>query len=206
MITLAKTCSSCCCWVCPNAVFLPLVLANIRYYTTRLNFEVIAWSSAHRIKLMSRPSYACLVSGPGLQSATVNYPTRFVVELSDSSGKPCSLEQNVTAELILQSTSSQAEPQSPDASVSAVVAMISPSQYEVSYTAVRRGPHKLHVQVNSNEIDGSPFTVIMYPDPTQIGSPVRIVKDLRSPYGITFNSCGEMIVTHWEGSEKVSSV
>ena len=52
-------------------------------------------------------SYTCLVSGPGLQSATANHPTRVVVELSDSSGRPCSLKQNVTAELVLQSASSQ---------------------------------------------------------------------------------------------------
>ena len=37
-------------------------------------------------------SYTCLVSGPGLQSATTNHPTRVVVEVSDSSGRPCSLK------------------------------------------------------------------------------------------------------------------
>ena len=53
-------------------------------------------------------SYTCLVSSPGLQSATANHPTCVVVELSDSSGRLCSLKQNVTAELVLQSTYSQA--------------------------------------------------------------------------------------------------
>ena len=48
------------------------------------------------------------VSGPGLQSTTANHPTRVAVELSDSSVRPCSLKQDVTAELILYSTSSQA--------------------------------------------------------------------------------------------------
>ena len=85
-------------------------------------------------------SYPCLVSGPGLQSATTNHPTLVVVELSDSSGRPCSLKQNVTAELVLQSTSSQATPTSRILQPSVTVAVIFPSQYEVSYTAVRRGP------------------------------------------------------------------
>ena len=132
-------------------------------------------------------SYTCLVSGPGLQSATVNHPTSVVVELSDSSGKPYSLKQNVTAELILQSTSSQATPTSvgrwpwSKKTPSAAVAVISPSRYEVSYTAVRRGPHQFHVRVNGSEINGNPFTVTVYPDPTQLGSPVRVVKDLNCP-------------------------
>ena len=51
-------------------------------------------------------SYTCLVSGPGLLSATANHPTHVVVELSDSSGRLCSLKQNITAELVFQSTSS----------------------------------------------------------------------------------------------------
>ena len=148
-------------------------------------------------------SYTRLVSGPGLQSATANHPTRVVVELSDSSGRPCSLKQNVTAELVLQSSSSQATPTSHARQPSATVAVISPSRYEVSYTAVRRGPHKLHVRVNGSEINGSPFTMTVYPDPTQLGSPVSVVRDLNSPYGIAFNSRGEMIVSE-RGGHQVS--
>ena len=147
------------------------------------------------------PSYTCLVSGPGLQSATANHPTRVVVDLSDSSGRPCSLKQNVTAELVRQSTSSQATPSSHARQPSDTVAVISPSRYEVSYTAVRRGPHKLHVRVNGSEINGSPFTMTVYPDPTQLGSPMRVVKDLNYPYGIVSNSRGEMIVNEFGGHQ-----
>ena len=147
--------------------------------------------------------YTCLVSGPGLQSATANHPTRVVMELSDSSGRLCSLKQNVTAELVLQSNSSQATPTSHTRLPSTAVAVISPSRYEVSYKAVRRGPHKLHVRVNGSEINGSPFTVTVYPEPTQLGSPVRVVKDLNEPYGIAFNSLGEMIVSE-RGGHQVS--
>ena len=143
-------------------------------------------------------SYTCLVSGPGLQSATANHPTHVVVELNDSSGRSCSL-QNVTAELVLQPTSSQATPISRARQPSATVTMISPSRYEVSYTAVRRGPHKLHVRVNGIEINGSPFIITVYPDSTQLGFPVRVVKGLKRPYDIAFNSRGEMIVSECDG-------
>ena len=71
--------------------------------------------------------------------------------------------------------------------------MTTPSQYKVSYTAVSRGQHKLHVQVNDREINGSPFTITVYLDPTQLGRPVRVVTDLTTPYGIAYNSRGEMI-------------
>ena len=159
-------------------------------------------------------SYTCQVSGPGLQSATANHPTHVLVELTDSSGRPCSLQQNITAEL----QPSQATPTSTSRwpwskklasttdqlpAISAAVAVISPSRYEVSYTAVSRGQHKLHVRVNGREINGSPFTMTVYPDPTQLGRPVRVVTGMRRPYGIAFNSRGEMIVSE-QGAHKVS--
>ena len=136
------------------------------------------------------------VSGPGLQSATVNHPTHVIVELTESSGRPCSLQQNVTAQLELVT---EATPTTPCRKAVLAVVMTSPSRYEVSYTAVSRSQHKLHVQVNDREINGSPFTVTVYPDPTQLGHPVRVVTDLNKPHGIAFNKCGEMIVSEWNG-------
>ena len=73
----------------------------------------------------------------------------------------------------------------------------------VSYTAVSRGQHKLHVQVNNKEIDGSPFTVTVYPDPNQLGDPVKVVTDLNDPYGIVYNSQEEMLVSEL-GCHRVS--
>ena len=153
-------------------------------------------------------SYTCQVSGPGLTSATVDHPIHILVTLTDSSGRPYSLPLNVTAQLQLASTKTtptnqpEATPTrtrwpwsktQPEKRVS--VAMTSPTQYKVSYTPVSRGQHKLHVQVNDREINGSPFTVTVYPDPRQLGHPVRTVTGLDLPYGIAVNSHQEMIVS-----------
>ena len=78
-----------------------------------------------------------------------------------------------------------------------VVTVATPSQYEMTYTPVSRGRHKLHVQVNDKEINGSPFTVTVYPDPKQLGHPVRTVTGLYWPNGIAFNNREEMIVSEF---------
>ena len=65
----------------------------------------------------------------------------------------------------------------------------------MSYTAISRGQHKLHVRLNDIEING---TMTVYPDPTQLAQPVRVVTGLNRPHGIAFNSRGEMIVSEWE--------
>ena len=135
----------------------------------------------------------CQVTGPGIKTATVNCPTHVLVELKDFNGRPCSQKQNVTAKLELQSKAT------PTSESCKAVYTISPSQYQVSYTAVIRGQCNLHVQVNNREIIGSPFTITVYPDPTQIGHPVRVVTGLNRPYGIVYNSRGEMIVSEFSG-------
>ena len=84
-----------------------------------------------------------------------------------------------------------------------VVTVATPSRYEVTYTPVSRGRHKLHVQVNDKEINGSPFTVTVYPDPKQLGHPVRTVTGLVGPCGIAFNNREEMIVSEW-GAHRLS--
>ena len=41
----------------------------------------------------------------------------------------------------------------------------------------------------------------VYPDPTQLGQPVKVVTGLNEPYGIAFNSRGEMIVSEKWGHQ-----
>ena len=145
-------------------------------------------------------SYTCHVSGPGLTSATVNLTTQVLVELTDSSGRPHLLPMNVNAQL---EPISKATFRWPWCKNHVSVTMTTPSRYEVTYTPVSRGRHKLHVQVNDKEINGSPFTVTVYPDPKQLGDPVRTVTGLDWPYGIAFNNREEMIVSEW-GAHRLS--
>ena len=139
--------------------------------------------------------YTRQVSGPGLRSATVNYSTHVTVELRDHSGQPCLVPQKITAQLEAINISLQRlkTPQK----LPVDIAGVSPSQHKISFTAVTRGQHKLHIQHNDSEINGSPFTITVYPDPTRLGTPVRVVTELDKPYGIAINSRGEMVVSEW---------
>ena len=148
-------------------------------------------------------SYTSQVRGPGLQSATVNHSTHVIVELTDSSSRPASLPQNVTAQL--ETVSEEATPTNAAHKSSLSVAMTTPSRYEVSYTAVSRGQHKFKLHVQVNDRVGSPFTITVYPDPTQLGHPVRTVTELTRPCDIAFNSRGEAVISE-RGGHRVSIV
>ena len=169
------------------------------------------------ISLLSQESvsWTCHIRGPSLTSATVNHPTHIIIELTDSDGRPWPLTAtvNITAQLELATPpqaketpfwrlwlkKKEAKPTCPTLPHCVQVTMESPCQYKVSYTAVCRGLHKLHVQVNEREVKDSPFIVTVYLKPTQLGHPIRVVSGLAAPYGIAHNSQEEMIISECWG-------
>ena len=196
----------------------PLKICAIMKKATWLVFSKRMIFLYHSSSSPFQQSAPCQISGRGLTSATVNHPTHIVLDFTDSSDRPYSLPLNVSAQLELASEATptsqpEAEPTNAGAASKRIPTTITeatptsrwpwsrkkPSRYQVSYTPVSRGQHKLHLQVNSKEINGSPFTVTVYPDPRQLGLPVRTVTDLNGPYGIVFNSHQEMIVSECLG-------
>jgi hypothetical protein len=145
--------------------------------------------------VLQSASYRCQVHGPGLTSATVNHPTHVTVEVTDSFSRPFSLPLAVSAKL---EHVSEAVPHDPSGNILSV-SMTSLSKYEVKYTAINRGLHKIVLRVNEKEISGSPFILTIFPDPMQLGCPVRVLPDLNGPYGINFNKHEEMIVSECDG-------
>ena len=145
--------------------------------------------------LFQLASYTCKVSGSGLKSATVNQPAKCVVELKGSSGRPCLYQQNVSASIKHVSLTA-ADPKTAH-NTTVTVSIVSPSLYEVEYKVLSRGQYKLHIQVNGKDINNSPFTVTVYPDPTQVGFPVKVVTGFDKPYGVAFDSHSNMIVSEW---------
>ena len=131
-------------------------------------------------------AYVYKVSGPGLQCATANTTAHFSVEVLDSDGRPIHSKQLVTAEL---------KPKGGAKASKAPVVRKTQSSYEVSYTPPLKGCYTVHVKVNGTEIQASPFMVIVYPDPTQLHQPVRMIEGVHEPFGAAINSHGEMYVT-----------
>ena len=136
------------------------------------------------------------ISGPGIVAATASYPTHVLVQLT-----PCPLPVELTAILELPTSTSP-----PNMSHTYLpVAMISSSRYEITYITYVRGKHKLHIKVNDLELDGSPFTITVYPDPTKLCHPVRTVEELEEPSSVYVESSNTFFVSESHG-DKISIV
>ena len=127
----------------------------------------------------------CTAEGAGTEVAEVGESTQFTVQTRCQSGQPCREKQVVEAEL--KSVVN-------DSVVHAKVTSKWREVYEVTYTPEVRGRHTLVVKVNGAQISGSPFRVFAKIHPTQLGKPVRIIKGLRWPWGIAFNSKQWLVV------------
>ena len=68
------------------------------------------------------------------------------------------------------------------------------AKYEVSFTARVRGPHKLTVKINEQEMPGSPFDIYAQIHPTQLGFVIRQSQDAGKPYGIALTPDGLIVV------------
>ena len=144
--------------------------------------------------MMETDPSKCVAEGPGFRSAETNSTTTFTVSVKDHLNKPCTHQHQLTTTLRSLVDGSVVE---------TTQASKDEATYEVQYTATQRGRHQLSVAVNGVEIHGSPFAVFIKTPPTQLGTPVQVIRGMKSPYCIAINSDSELIVSEW-GSHKIS--
>ena len=144
--------------------------------------------------MMEADPSKCVAEGPGIRSAETNSTTTFTVSVKDHLNKPCTHPHQLTTTLrsLVDGSVVETTQTSKDEAT-----------HEVQYTATQRGRHQLSVAVNGVEIHGSPFAVFIKTPPTQLGTPVQVIRGLEWPYCIAINSDSELIVSEW-GSHKIS--
>ena len=72
-------------------------------------------------------------------------------------------------------------------------------RYDISYTPSVHGRHELLISAYGQPVPGSPFTMTVYISPAQLDKPVKEWGGVTTPFGITVNSVGEIIVAEYKG-------
>ncbi|XP_064384470.1 tripartite motif-containing protein 2-like [Halichondria panicea] len=67
-------------------------------------------------------------------------------------------------------------------------------EYEISYQPTVGGASKLIVRVGGEEVAGSPFPVAVKPTIDKLGTVIKAINDLKTPYGVALNQAGEIIM------------
>ena len=144
-------------------------------------------------ELSGKESQSFKLSGPGVSSATVNHQTHVLLELTNkqSGGPPYS----VAAQLKAVGSSKLPGWIKKKPRTDIVITENSPSQFLIEYGTTSRGKYKLHIRVNDSELEGSPFDITTYPDPSQLHTQTKELHTMGLTWGLVANPQGELLAT-----------
>jgi tripartite motif-containing protein 2/3/tripartite motif-containing protein 71 len=127
----------------------------------------------------------CYATGKGLEVAELGERATAVLHVVDQKGKAYSTPvETLTCELVSESTGEKI-----DCSVKKTEAG---GQYEISYQAINRGRHHLHIKVVGEHIKGSQFPVTVKVPIKKLGTPTKTISGVKSPWGVAVNWRGEV--------------
>ena len=132
----------------------------------------------------------CYATGKGLEVATVGEQATATLHAIDADGKEC--------EQPLLNTSCELVSDTGDPTVKATIQK-EKNKYTISYQPTHRGRHQLHIKVEGMPIRGSPFAVVARLPIQELGTPIRTIGGLSSPWGVAVNRRREIIVTEYWG-------
>ena len=166
----------------------PCEEANLRFLPSLESFE--ACQKIGEIIDKEVCPEKCYATGKGLEVAITGERATAVLEAVDHKGNAFTKDIGTpTGELVSETTGVKTE---------CSVKKTGESQYEISYQPARRGRHQLHIKVEGDHINGSPFGVTVA---KKFGAPLRIISgvyDMKKPWGVAINQKGEIIVTEGE--------
>ncbi len=127
----------------------------------------------------------CTVSGEGAESAEVHQTAEVTLTTRLSNNKTTRRSTEVVSELKSLYNGSV---------MKCNVDQSGPGEYRIQYTPTVRGRHELTVSVDGQQVAGSPFPVFVSISPTQLGKPVKVLENVKSPQDIITNSENNVIV------------
>ena len=134
----------------------------------------------------------CHATGKGLEVAAVGEQATATVHAVDAEGQEC---EDALVDIACELVSCR------DAtSVKCSVKKREGNRYEVYYQPTGRGRHQLHIKVESQHIRGSPFAVFAKLPIQKLGTPVRTIGGLKSPWGVAVDENGRIIVVEKDGN------
>ena len=126
----------------------------------------------------------CTVEGDGAKNAEIDKPTCFSINTHQP--QQFSSNTKVTLKSLVDESSQQLQ-----------AVPVRGGVYSVEYTPRVRGRHHLLISVDDQPIPGSPFSVFVKIPPTKLDKPVRVIRGIKNPQYMAFNSSEELIVTDW---------
>ena len=162
-----------------------LVTDNVQelHHTCRGFAEVVAQSVCPE---------KCYGTGDGLKTATVGEEATVTLHARDKDGRECEEPiLNLTAELVYNKDGTTAK---------CPVKEGKRGEHVIKYKPTTQGKLKLHVRMKGGSIQGSPFEVVVRRSLKALQNPIRVIGNMKRPWGLATNSKGHIIVAEYGAS------
>ncbi len=133
----------------------------------------------------------CRATGKGLQIAAIEEESAVTLNVVSYTGTPYTHEVKTECEVVSEQGRTK---------VKGCVKRIEQSRYQISYKPTIKGEHLLHIKVDDQDIEESPFGVEVIKIAPEIQeSPVYIISELKEPAGIAVNRVGDVYISERGG-------
>ena len=128
----------------------------------------------------------CSVTGTGVEFATVEEKQELTLKVVGATGGDVTISPNaVVAQLV--NTSDQTVTR-------CNVSEAKKSECQIDYTPKKRGRHQLHLKIEGQHVQNSPFSVIVMPELVCFQKPIATFPNLQGAWGIGITSTGQLVV------------
>ena len=134
----------------------------------------------------------CHATGDGLKTATVGEEATVTLHARYKDGRECEEPiLDLTAELVYNKDGTTAK---------CPVKEEKRGEHLIKYKPTTRGKHELHIRIRGGSIQGSPFTVVVRQSLKALQNPIRVIGNVKEPWGLATNSKGHIIVAEYGAS------
>ena len=135
----------------------------------------------------------CCITGKGVDTAAaVGEMSTAILQILNCKSEPCKAPMtSISSELVSEVAGTRTR---------GCIRSEGESEYKISYQPTVKGRHQLHIQVEGQQISGSPFPVIARRSPEEkLSTPFLTICLTGEPEGVTINQKGEVVVTDYNG-------
>ena len=167
----------------------PCESANVKFVSSLLT-QTSQLLLFGKVVLQKTSPDKCYATGKGLEMAEPGKRATAVLHVVDCYEKAYSTPMQtvtVSSELVSEVTGEK---------IQCTVKKTEANQYEISYQLTKRGKYQLHIKVEGEHINGSPFPVTVL---RKFGTPIKTIGGVSGPCGVAVNKRGDIIVAERNG-------
>ena len=159
--------------------------ANMKFYDNGRKELLQTCHQFGKVVALYTDPVKCVAEGKGLHIAVLGEEATATIHLRSSEGESCKKAVNIRCKLVSKDGSTRVRGK----------AKQNGDKCTISYQAQCSGQHQLYVQVEGENIAGSPFNISAF-----LTTATETIEGLKHPWGVAVTSQGQVVISESQGN------